>query len=80
MDVSGDPRGLRRRTVLATALAVPPVAVAARLVVSHANDQTGAWAPPFNLGGVAIHATLLHTDDVLFFQYVEGTPGVDRTS
>lgn len=66
--------------MLAAALAVPSVAVATRLVVSQANDQTGAWAPPFNLGGVAIHATLLRNDDVLFFQYVEGAAGVDRTS
>ncbi|MCY7395439.1 MAG: DUF1929 domain-containing protein [Nocardioides sp.] len=32
------------------------------------------------MGGVAIHATLLHTDDVLFFQYVEGSPTTDHTS
>ena len=32
------------------------------------------------MGGVAIHATLMHTDEVLFFQYVEGAAGVDRTS
>ncbi len=32
------------------------------------------------MGGVAIHATLMHTDEVLFFQYVEGKAGADRTS
>jgi hypothetical protein len=73
-------RGVRRRTLLAATLSVPPIAVAARLNLSHANDQTGAWGAPFNLGGVAIHATLLANDDVLFFQYVEGAAGVDRTS
>ena len=66
--------------LLAAAAAVPPVAVAARFSDSHANDQTGAWSAPFNLGGVAIHATLLHNDDVLFFQDVEGAAGFDRTS
>jgi hypothetical protein len=32
------------------------------------------------MGGVAIHAMLCHTDDVLLFQYVEGQAGVDHTS
>ena len=45
-----------------------------------ANDQTGSWSAPFDLGGVAIHATLMHNDDVLFFQYVEGAAEFDRTS
>lgn len=40
----------------------------------------GQWSAPFNMGGVAIHATLAHTDDVLIFQYVEGQAGVDHTS
>lgn len=42
--------------------------------------EVGEWSAPFDLGGVAIHATLLHTDDVLIFQYVEGDPSVDHTS
>jgi hypothetical protein len=32
------------------------------------------------MGGVAIHATLMHNDDILIFQYVEGAPTVDHTS
>ena len=75
-----DQRRLRRRALLTAAVAVPPVAVAARFSASHANDLTGSWSTPFNLGGVAIHATLMHNDEVLFFQYVEGQAGVDRTS
>ncbi|MGH8894950.1 MAG: galactose oxidase-like domain-containing protein, partial [Actinomycetes bacterium] len=48
----------------------------------HAADppSEGEWSAPFDLGGVAIHATLTHTGDVLFFQYVEGKAGVDHTS
>jgi galactose oxidase len=57
------------------------VAVALRYAdTAAANDTVGAWSAPFNMGGVAIHATLMHTDEVLFFQYVEGAAGVDRTS
>jgi len=40
----------------------------------------GQWSAPIDLGGVAIHAALMHTGEVLFFQYVEGTGGVDKTS
>ena len=40
----------------------------------------GQWSAPFDMGGVAIHATLTHTGDVLFFQYVEGAAGVDHSS
>jgi hypothetical protein len=44
---------------------------------------SGSWAAPFNLGGVAINAILTHTgttDEVLFWQDVEGQGGVDTTS
>jgi hypothetical protein len=40
----------------------------------------GQWSAPFDLGGVAIHATLLYSDDILWFQDVEGTAGSDKTS
>jgi galactose oxidase len=40
----------------------------------------GQWSAPFDMGGIAIHATLTHTGDVLFFSYVEGAAGVDHTS
>ncbi|MBA3232785.1 MAG: DUF1929 domain-containing protein [Propionibacteriales bacterium] len=40
----------------------------------------GEWSAPFDIGGIAIHATLTHNGDVLFFQYVEGQAGVDHTS
>jgi hypothetical protein len=40
----------------------------------------GQWSEPFDLGGIAIHATLTRTGDVLMFQYVEGDPTSDHTS
>lgn len=80
MEKSTDQLRLRRRALLASAAAVPTVAVAVRFSATAASDQTGAWSAPFNLGGIAIHATLMHTDEVLFFQYVEGMAGADRTS
>ena len=40
----------------------------------------GQWSQPSDMGGVAIHATLTHTGEILFFQYVEGAAGVDKTS
>lgn len=42
--------------------------------------DTGAWSAPFEMGGVAIHSTLMHNGEVLIFEYVEGQAGVDRTS
>ena len=72
---------LRRRTLLSAAAVGVPIAVGLRYSTSAAaNDQAGAWAAPFFMGGVAIHATLMHTDEVLFFQDVEGAAGTDRTS
>jgi len=72
-----------RRTLLGVA-ALAPFAAAARApsralaVIDPA--QGGEWSAPFDMGGIAIHATLLHNDDVLIFQYVEGQAGVDHTS
>lgn len=43
-------------------------------------SREGEWSAPFDMGGVAIHATLMRNDDVLIFQYVEGKAGVDHTS
>ena len=40
----------------------------------------GSWSPPFDMTGVAIHATLTSIDDILFFSDVEGVVGVDHTS
>jgi hypothetical protein len=75
-----DPR-LRRRALIGTAAAAVPITAAIRYSdTASANDLVGAWGTPFDMGGVAIHATLMHTDEVLFFQYVEGQAGVDRTS
>ena len=75
------PARFRRRALLTAAAAAGPVAVALKYVeTAAANDVAGAWSAPFDMGGVAIHATLMHTDEVLFFQYVEGAAGVDRTS
>ena len=42
--------------------------------------NTGAWSAPFEMGGVAIHSTLMRNGEVLIFEYVEGEVGVDRTS
>lgn len=53
------------------------------LTISHAEADpasTGAWSAPFEMGGVAIHSTLMHNGEVLIFQDVEGQAGVDRTS
>lgn len=57
---------------LLSSLVLPSPASASALV--------GQWSSPFELGGVAIHASLLRTGEVLLFQDVEGTPGVDRSS
>jgi hypothetical protein len=43
-------------------------------------SAVGEWSAPFPMGGVAIHATLTHNGDVLFFQYVEGSASTDHTS
>jgi len=59
---------------LAGYLATPARAAAADPAVA------GSWGAPFNMGGIAIHATLTRVDDVLFYQYVEGSPTVDHTS
>jgi Galactose oxidase-like, Early set domain/Glyoxal oxidase N-terminus/Kelch motif len=78
---SEDRLKLKRRALLGAAAAAGPVAVALKFSsTAEANDQVGAWGAPFNMGGVAIHATLMHTDEVLFFQYVEGLAGADHTS
>ena len=75
--------GISRRALL-TAAAVTPFAVGMRLPSGAfaATDPAvgGEWTEPFDMGGVAIHAMLLHNDDVLIFQYVEGKAGVDHTS
>src|SRR5688572_6398852 len=79
-----------RRTVLAAgALAVlaSPFAgtllAPSRLPVARAAGDPaveGSWTAPFPMGGVAIHATVTHVGDVLFFGRIEGRFGVDRTS
>ncbi len=72
-----------RRTVLkAGALAVfaSPFAGLLNAPALAAPADAGSWAPPFDLGGIAVHAMLTHTGDVLFFQYVEGRPANDHTS
>ena len=72
-----------RRTLLSAA-AVTPFAVGLRMPdrAFAVTDPAlaGEWSAPFDMGGIAIHATLLHNDDVLIFQYVEGKAGVDHTS
>lgn len=42
--------------------------------------DAGAWSAPFDLGGISIHAGLMHTGEVLYFQYVEGKLTTDHTS
>ena len=66
---NGGPHRFRRRTILGAA-ALAPVAAGARWSASAAVDDpgvSGQWSAPFDMGGVAIHATLLRNDDVLFF-------------
>jgi hypothetical protein len=72
---------LSRRMVLASSVGLAPVAASLWGLGAEADPvEVGSWSAPFPLGGVAIHATLLHTDDVLIFQYVEGNPVDDHTS
>ncbi len=79
--VEARPPNLSRRVLLASATGMTPVAASLWMARAEADPvEVGSWSAPFDLGGVAIHATLLHTDDVLFFQYVEGRPSLDRTS
>jgi Domain of unknown function (DUF1929)/Galactose oxidase, central domain len=81
MEQSTSQPRLKRRALLTAAAAAGPVAVAVKYAdTAAANDTAGAWSAPFDMGGVAIHATLMHNDEVLFFQYVEGQAGADRTS
>ena len=83
MHVPEYPHALSRRSVL-IATALSPFAAAAaplpRAMAAGDPATEGQWTAPFNMGGVAIHATLLHNDDILIFQYVEGQAGVDHTS
>ena len=72
---------LSRRMMLTSATALTPVAASLWGLRADADPgKVGRWSAPFNLGGMAIHATLLHTDDVLIFQYVEHRPTIDHTS
>ena len=47
---------------------------------SAAAVDVGEWAAPVEIGGEAIHAVLMHNNEVLFFSYIEGNPTVDHTS
>ena len=73
----------RRRTLLGAA-AVTPLAAGARWSAAGAALAdpvvSGQWSAPFDMGGIAIHITLLRNDDILFFQYVEGSATTDHTS
>jgi hypothetical protein len=78
---------LDRRTFLkAGALAVLALPVAghagARARAAAADDPAvlGSWSSPFDMTGVAIHATLTRIDDILFFSDVEGIAGEDHTN
>lgn len=75
-----DGRQVKRRTLLGAA-ALAPFATYLRPYQAVADPaQVGEWSAPFELGGIAIHASLMHNDDVLIFQYVEGNASVDHTS
>lgn len=72
-----------RRTFLEAAGLAPLAAVEGpprRALADTDPAVVGSWTEPFDVGGVAIHATLCHNDDVLIFQYVEGGATVDHTS
>jgi hypothetical protein len=78
---------LDRRTFLKAGA----VAVLTLPVVGHAGARAraalaadpavvGSWSSPFDMTGVAIHATLTQIDDILFFSDVEGIVGEDHTN
>jgi hypothetical protein len=80
---------LDRRTVLRLGGLAAATLAAGGLVVGRpgtARSATtdpalvGSWSAPLNLGGIAVHAVLTHTNDVFYFQFVEGEAGVDHTS
>ena len=78
---------LDRRTFLkAGALAVLTLPVVghagarARAALAADPAVVGSWSSPFDMTGVAIHATLTQIDDILFFSDVEGIVGEDHTS
>jgi hypothetical protein len=78
---------LDRRTFLKAGalavLALPVVGnagVRARAAAAADPAVVGSWSSPFDMTGVAIHATLTYIDDILFFSDVEGVAGVDHTS
>jgi hypothetical protein len=77
------PYKISRRTFLGAA-SLAPLAAHLRLAAPAFAETdpavVGSWTQPFDMGGVAIHATLCHNDDVLIFQYVEGKATVDHTS
>lgn len=68
--------------VISLSAAAPSSAVSPLAASEVGTDPSlvGEWSAPFSMGGIAIHATLTQTGDVLFFQYVEGQAGVDHTS
>ncbi len=71
------------RRLLAMAVLVPAAVLVAPVASTPAHaDSTsmGVWSAPFDIGGVAVHATLAHTGDVLFFQYYEGQRANGDTS
>ena len=77
------PNKLTRRTVLGAMVMAPMAGAAVPLIrAAAATDpaSVGQWSAPFSIGGIAIHATLLHNDDILFFQYPEGSAATDHTS
>ena len=77
------PNKLTRRTVLGAMVMAPVAGAAVPLIrAAAATDPAvvGQWAAPFSFGGIAIHATLMYNDDVLFFQYPEGSAATDHTS
>lgn len=71
---------MRRRDFLAAMAVAAITSTVAIPRQAFANAAVGQWSAPFELGVVAIHASLLHTGEVILFQDVEGQPGVDRSS
>jgi hypothetical protein len=78
---------LDRRTFLKAGALVGlslPVAgyagIRARAAVAADPAVVGSWSSPFDMTGVAIHATLTRIDEILFFSDVEGIAGVDHTN
>ena len=71
---------LTRRGVLASACAAGAFAALPLSRSSADPIDLGEWSSPFSIGGEAIHAALMHTGYIVFFDYIEAPGQGDETS